>query len=152
MSALDKLAACIGTWAGTSRLSDPSMNVSDDSPSTLVLTPVLAGRFIRVDYTWGYKGDPQEGSLLIGSVSDPGEVTAQRIDTWHMGESVMSCHGTAGGDGSIDAKGSYAAPPGPDWGWRIALDPGDGSLRLRMYNITPDGDEAIAVDTDYARD
>ncbi|HIF06476.1 MAG TPA: hypothetical protein EYQ64_05850 [Gemmatimonadetes bacterium] len=59
MSALDKLAACTGTWAGTSRLSDPSMNVSDDSPSTLVLTPVLAGRFIRVDYTWGYKGDPQ---------------------------------------------------------------------------------------------
>ncbi len=83
-------------------------------------------------------------------MSDPGEVTAQWIDTWHMGESVMSCHGTAGDDGSIDVKGSYAVPPGPDW-W-IALDPDDGSLRLRMYNITPDGEEAIAVDADYARD
>ena len=153
MSALDKLAACAGTWSGTNSLSDPSMNVSDDSPSTIVVAPVLGGRFIRMDYTWSYKGDPQEGSLLIGCVSDAGEVTAQWIDSWHMGESVMSCHGMAGADGSLSVTGSYAAPPGPDWGWRIAVEPVDDSdLRLFMYNITPDVEEGLAVHADYRRD
>ena len=138
MSALEKLAECAGGWTGTNRLSDPSMNVSDDSPSTAELTPLLDGKFIRLDYTWAYEGAAQEGSLLIGYESAPAIVTAHWVDTWHMGEAVMSCKGTAEDDGSVVVLGSYAAPPGPDWGWRIVLQPVDGTtLRLVMYNISP---------------
>ena len=37
-------------------------------------------------------------------------------------------------------------PPRPDWGWRIEIHPAvaDG-FQLRMYNITPDGEEALAA-------
>ena len=152
-AALEGLAACSGAWTGTNRLSDPSMNVLDHSPSTAALTPLLGGTFIRMDYTWAYQGTAQEGSLLIGFDSGLAVVTAHWVDTWHMGERVMSCHGTSEDDGSVDVGGTYAAPPGPDWGWRIVLQPRDGSaLRLLMYNITPDGTEELAVESDYTRD
>ncbi len=152
MNALDALAECSGQWTGLNRLSDPSQNVSDESQSTATLTPLLGGTFIRMDYTWGYQGTPQEGSLLIGYDSGAAEVTAHWIDTWHMGERVMSLSGTPEDDGSIAVRGSYPAPPGPDWGWRIVLQPERGSaLHLLMYNITPDGAEALAVETDYTR-
>jgi len=152
LSALEKLAECACGSTGTNRLSDPSMNVSDDSPSTAELTPLLDGKFIRLDYTWAYEGAAQEGSLLIGYESAPAIVTAHWVDTWHMGEAVMSCKGTAEDDGSVVVLGSYAAPPGPDWGWRIVLQPVDGTtLRLVMYNITPDGEEELAVEADYRR-
>ena len=49
-------------------------------------------------------------------------------------------------------RGSYAAPPGPDWGWRIAIRPGDGSaLAIVMHNVTPGGEEAVAVEATYKR-
>ena len=49
--------------------------------------------------------------------------------------------------GSVDVSGSYAAPPGPDWGWRTTLGPGpDETLRMVMYNVTPDGEEYLAVE------
>ena len=64
----------------------------------------------------------------------------------------MALRGTAETDGSITVHGTYAAPPGPDWGWRIDLLPGNGSaLRMVMYNITPDGQEVVAVEADYTR-
>ena len=152
MSALDRLAACAGKWHGTNRLQDPNLNVADDSAATATLTPLLGGKFVRMDYTWAYHGTPQEGSLLIGFTSGPAVVTAQWIDTWHMGESVMSCHGTAEPDGSIIVRGTYAVPPGADWGWRIVLEPGDaGAVRLIMYNVDPDGHEELAVEADYTR-
>ena len=128
------------------------MNVSDDSPSTAELSSLVGGKFVRMDYTWSYQGAPQEGSLLIGYESGPAVVTAHWVDTWHMGEGVMALRGTSDTDGSITVHGTYAAPPGPDWGWRIDLLPGDDSaLRLVMYNITPDGQEELAVEADYAR-
>ena len=88
-----------------------------------MLATLLGGRFIRLDYTWSYRGAAQEGSLLIGYQSDHGKVTAHWIDSWHMSEGVMACEGAVEADGTIAVRGSYAAPPGPDWGWRIVLRP-----------------------------
>ena len=150
LNALDALGTCSGRWTGLNRLSDPSQNVLDESQSTATVTPLLGGAFIRMDYTWAYQDAPQEGSLLIGYDSGAEEVTAHWIDTWHMGERAMLLSGTPEDDGSIAVRGSYAAPPGPDWGWRIVLQPeNDSALHLLMYNITPDGAEALAVETDY---
>ncbi len=152
MSPLHKLVACSGNWRGTNRLHDPTTNAPHDSPSTASLTPLLGGKFIRFDYTWVYHGDPQEGSLLIGYDSGPALATAHWIDTWHMGERVMACAGTSDADGAIDVQGTYAAPPGPDWGWRIELRPGPGeALQLVMHNIHPDGGAMVAVEAEYRR-
>lgn len=113
MSALDTLLARAGRWRGTSTLQDPDTGTPDAGPSTAVVTPVLGGRFVRLDYTWRYRGPKERGV--------------------------------------IDVRGSYAAPPGPDWGWRFIIAPAQMSLGLVMYNITPAGQEALAVEASYVR-
>ena len=152
MGALDILLACAGRWRGTNRLQDPNTNAPEQSSSTATITRLLGGKFIRLDYTWAYQGAPQEGSLLIGHDAGAGVVTAHWIDTWHMGNKVMACQGAVEKNGAITVRGSYAAPPGPDWGWRTVITPDDGrALRVVMYNIWPEGREDLAVEATYSR-
>lgn len=152
MSAVEMLKPYAGEWQGTSTLQDPHSNTPAPSPSTATLTPVLDGRFMRLDYTWAYGGQSQAGSLLIGYEADTGTATGHWIDTWHMGDKVMVCRGTSRDSGEISILGSYAAPPGPDWGWRITITPGeDEALRVVMFNVAPDGQEYLAVEANYTR-
>ena len=152
MRALDRLAACAGRWQGSNRLHDPHTGKPDDSASTAVLTTLLGGKFIRLDYDWSYRGAAQEGSLLIGCESDRARLTAHWIDSWHMSEAVMACAGAVEDGGDIAVRGSYAAPPDPDWGWRIVIRPADGTaLHIVMYNATPEGREELAVEASYVR-
>jgi hypothetical protein len=111
----------------------------------------LDGRFVRIDYDWAYRRTPQQGSLLIGHEADAAAATAHWVDTWHMGDKVMVCRGAVEPDGPISVRGSYAAPLGPDWGWRTVVTPGAQRLRLVMHNITPEGQEELAVDAQYSR-
>jgi hypothetical protein len=150
MSGLDRLAACAGRWQGTSTLEDPHNGIADESASTATVTPVLAGRFVRIDYAWSYDGKPQEGSLLIGLQKKAGTATAHWIDSFHNGDKVMACTGSVAEDGTVSVRGSYAAPPGPDWGWRIDVIPGE-TLRIVHHNVWPEGKEELAVESAYTR-
>jgi hypothetical protein len=151
MGVLASLVACAGRWVGTNHLQDPHSGSPDESPATATVTPVCGSRFIRLDYTWAYRQAPQEGSLLIGYDTSGSEATAHWIDTWHMSDKVMACRGAVESSGQISVRGSYAAPPGPDWGWRTVITPGGQALRIVMYNITPEGREELAVEAEYAR-
>src|SRR3954447_22519485 len=136
MNPVEALAACAGGWHGANTLQDPNTGQPEESPSTVTVTQVLGCRFVRLDYTWGYQGKPQEGSLLVGFDPQSGAASGHWADTWHMGRLVMSCVGKAEG-GVIAVRGSYAAPPGPDWGWRIEIAPGAHALRITHTNIFP---------------
>ena len=152
MKPLDRLAGCAGRWQGSNRLHDPHTGKPEDSASTAVLTTLLGGSFLRLDYTWSYQGTAQKGSLLVGFQSGPGRATVHWIDSWHMADGVLACEGSVEPDGAIAVRGSYPVPPGPDWGWRIAIRPGDGSaLGIVMHNVTPQGEEAVAVEATYVR-
>jgi Protein of unknown function (DUF1579) len=155
MSILDALSACAGSWHGKSTLQDPYNDIAEESQSGLTVTPVLGGRFVRMDYTWSYKEKPQEGSLLMGFDKGADKVTAHWIDSWHNSDKVMACTGPRPVGKAYSVRGSYAAPPGPDWGWRIDLTPEDGgTLRLVMFNVWPEsegGKEELAVEAVYAR-
>jgi len=151
MNPLELFSSWVGRWQGTNRLHDPNTNAPDDSEAKAEITSVARGKFFRLDYTWAYNGDPQEGSLLIGHDPETGEDTMHWIDTWHMGNKVMECRGHQD-VGGFSVQGSYAAPPGPDWGWRIDLVRSDGGeLELTMHNIWPDGHQEIAVEARYTR-
>jgi hypothetical protein len=150
MSALKQVAACAGTWRGTNRLQDPITGSPQDSKSRAVVTALLGGSFVRIDYTWDYLGKPQEGSLLLGYESDTETVTAAWIDSWHYGDRMLICRGAAGPADAISVTGSYAAPPGPDCGWWISIETQAG-LRIVMHNITPNGVEDLAVEADYQK-
>ncbi len=149
---LSALIDCTGTWNGINTLQDPHTNAPAESVSMARVTPVLDGRFVRFDYTWSYEGKPQTGSLLFGFDQKEQIYSAYWIDSWHMGNKAMECRGLAQEGGIISVRGSYAAPPGPDWGWRIDLFPVDGiTLKMVMYNIWPEGQEDLAVEAEYTR-
>lgn len=151
MSVLDGLIACAGAWQGTSTLEDPHNGIADESPSTATVTPLLGGRFVRVDYTWSYQQKPQEGSLLLGYQAKAETATGHWIDSFHNGDKVMVCAGTVPPGDPLSVRGSYAAPPGPDWGWRIDVLPDGDTLRIVHYNVWPEGKEELAVESRYTR-
>jgi hypothetical protein len=152
MSALQGLADLVGEWRGTNTYIFPAPGKPEQSPSNLTVTPMLGGSFIRLDYTWDYQGAPQEGSRLLGYDAETALVSGQWIDTWHMGKKVMACQGSTPDGGILSIRGSYAAPPGPDWGWRIEIaDEYGQSIRIAHFNIHPDGKEEPAVVAQYSR-
>ena len=151
MSALSPFLAAAGTWHATYKLRDPGNSLSCDSESRATVTPMLAGRFVRLDYTWAFRDAPQEGSLLVGCDPATGVVTLAWIDSFHNSERMMICTGAVDRDGTLDVRGAYAAPPGPDWGWRTRLSAEGDRLSMVMFNVSPDGQEDLAVDAQYLR-
>ncbi|HKI01017.1 MAG TPA: DUF1579 family protein [Thermoanaerobaculia bacterium] len=153
MKDLSPLIGCAGGWRGKNTLQDPHTGKPDDSAATALVTPVIGGRFIQMDYTWGYQGVPQEGSLLIGFDPKAETFSACWIDSWHMGHKMMACSGPQAAGSTLSLSGSWAAPPGPDWGWRIEITAEGGrTLRMAMFNIWPDGArEELAVEAAYTK-
>jgi uncharacterized protein len=150
---MNPLEPLVGRWRGTSTLHDPHTGKPDGSPSALTGTSVLGGRFVRLDYTWAYQVAPQEGSMLVGFEPKAGSVSAHWIDSWHTGTAAIALAGTSAG-GALSVRGTYPAPPGPDWGWRIDLATDGGVLRVVMFNVWPadqGGKEELAVEAVYSR-
>jgi len=80
------------------------------------------------------------------------------IDSLHTSAAILVSESKpvpeGGGAAMISAFGTYFAGEGqPRWGWRTELDDQtDGVLRVRMFNIMPDGEESIGVEIDLARE
>lgn len=150
---LQRLIAAAGSWAGTSTLTlDPREGKSDSSESALTVTPILDGTFVRLDYDWSFSGTRHQGMMLVGCEPKRERVTIQWVDSFHNGRSVMPLVGPMGSEETLIARGSYSAPTGPDWGWRIALTPAADLIRVVMHNLWPDGSaEDIAVEAEYRR-
>lgn len=121
-------------WSGRNELwTDPLGNTAALSDATI---EVGAG---VVHYTWSYEGKPQRGAIeLVGD-----GVTWS--DTWHQ-PTARTFRPLAVRGALVAVEGSYPAPPGPDWGWRIVLSRRpSGELVLQMTNVTPWGEDGRAV-------
>lgn len=151
MALPDPLSALAGNWVGTNQLwLDPEQPAAE-SAATAEIATAAQGRFLTIAYTWAESG-PQDGLLVVGHNPDAGEATASWIDSWHNGDNMMICRGAIDEHGHVSVRGAYAAPPGPDWGWRVVVEPdAPGEFRLLMFNITPDGQEFPAVRVDFQR-
>jgi hypothetical protein len=108
-------------------------------------------QFLSIEYTWSFEGDPQEGLFILGCDPRTDEVQAVWTDSWHSKNVLMLCNGSRNSEGRISVLGHYAVPEHPDWGWRTEIVPGPDSFRYAMYNISPEGVEEIAVETDFER-
>lgn len=142
------MTTALGRWRGTSTLFKswlPAPENVDSGPSTLTLALGPQSAWLEVHMDWLESGQPQHGILLVME-DDQGACTATWTDTWHSRESFMALagHSTERGFG---VTGSYGDEEHGTWGWRIemALETPQ-SLRLRMINITPEGEEDLAVD------
>ena len=141
----------IGDWRGTKQLYlAPPPEPPASSPSTLSVSALAGDAFLQFSYNWSYEGEAQSGVLWLG-VDDEDAATVAWVDSFHMSSRIMFCTGKAH-DGSAEVLGSYAAPPGPDWSWRITIQSAStAELKIVMHNISPEGQEDLAVQIDYAR-
>lgn len=152
MSLDQKLTGLVGAWKGTNRLHTTWMPVKlHESDSTALVRSKMNGQFLTIEYTWEFEAEPQEGLLILGCDPHSDAVQAVWTDSWHSKDILMLCNGTMDGDGRISVFGTYAVPEHPDWGWRTEIIPGEDSFRYAMYNVTPEGEEEIAVETDFTR-
>ena len=152
-----RLTPYLGSWRGTSRL-----HMEPDSPgittdSTLTATPVAKGRFIQFSYTWSHEGVAHEGTMILGIHPKSDVATGAWVDSWHQTNDTLFLKGThekvkGAASGRVSISGTFPAPPGPDWGWRITVEcPEAASLLLTMYVIEPEGEEHLAVHAEYAK-
>lgn len=150
MSAPDSLAGLQGAWTGEGTLIRPWITPPESSYRTTATVAIVAGGFLRVDYTWSDEGTPQDGLLLLTEDKGAG-VSAVWVDSWHQSQSFLISTGSRDPDGFVSVRGTYPAPPGPDWGWRTVVSVADGGFEIVMYNISPEGEEALAVRNRYGR-
>lgn len=151
MSIPEKLAPLAGAWSGTNRLhtSWNAENPLHESPATAKVRPRSGEQFLEISYTWVYEDKSREGVILLGREGKSDAVNASWTDSWHLAHQLMPCEGRETEDCGISVKGFYKVEGHPDWGWRTDIIPGDGSFRYLMYNVTPEGEEEIAVEMDF---
>lgn len=153
MSIPENFKKLTGIWKGVNRLYTTWIEENPVRESVSRAKVNLAGneKFLKIEYDWIYENKNQEGLLLIGSEENPGEVRAFWIDSWHMRDKFMSCVGRFSDD-SILMKGFYEVPNHPDWGWRTDIFfTEEDSLKIVMYNVSPEGAEDLAVEAEYFR-
>lgn len=145
------LLAYVGNWTATHRLWLSPDEPVRESQATASLTLVAQGQALLLRYTW-FEDTPQDGVLVFNHGPASTRVTAFWLDSWHMANQHMFCQGEANAAGSVSVKGTYPAPPGPDWGWRIVVEPQTShTWRLVMFNISPGGQEDLAIQADFVR-
>lgn len=129
-----------------------AVRVSDSFMFVKPTTGSNGGRFLQVGYRWQEGGAHQDGWIFFKTDEGRGVLKAPWLDAWHLGKERMECEGRIVWEGVADGRGRYAAPPGPDRGWRISIEgAGEKGLIMRMFNISPEGNEGLAVEAVYER-
>lgn len=129
------LHTAAGTYTGEAGFRMMPTDPFETRPGTATAAPAANGVGWLLHYTWGHPSDgTHAGTLLVGTPSDDGSVTAAWIDSWHQRPEVRAMVGAAV-DGGVRLESDYDG-----WLWVIeALAHEGGGLRMLMINTVPAG-------------
>ena len=141
----------LGSWVGRKHLwlSPEADEIVSDSSAQIA--KVAKGKFLQINYEWQMENDSQEGSILLPTLIGEKESHSVWLDSWHTRRDMMVCEVEILED-KVAMMGTYHAPPDENWGWRLELaQSAEQSLSLRMFNISPECEECLAVEINYHR-
>lgn len=103
----------------------------------------------RVSVRWAHQSVAKVGELVLSGPAP--SCRADFTDSFHATAGLL-LHGHVQGS-AVFLYGTYPAGDGsPDWGWRIVVDWCDPDhVSFRMFNVLPEGLDALAVDLRGAR-
>ncbi|HEX9838929.1 MAG TPA: DUF1579 domain-containing protein [Anaerolineales bacterium] len=146
------LRQLVGGWIGTTKLWLEPDVLTDESAVQGSIQLILDGRFALYLYQGSVEGETQHGMFTFGYNTISDQYEASWVDSWHNNTAIMFCVGSAKENG-FSVIGNYPDPTGgPDWGWRTEVELVDADhLIITAYNISPEGEEAKATESNLAR-
>jgi hypothetical protein len=146
------LQSLIGEWEGTNKTWFEPGVLADESPIAGTIREVPGSRFICYEYQSTLNKEPFNGMVIFGFNVYQQKFEAAWVDGFHMNTNLMFSTGLSTAYG-FSVLGSYQDPGGGSlWGWRTAVEViSPKQIILSAYNIPPQGEESIAIETRYTR-
>ena len=153
MSVRPQLAALTGQWKGSYRLHRSSQlsEKTHDSVSNAKIELRFKEQFLAIEYAWEYEGKRQEGVLILGCDEGSDAVQAIWTDSWHMSHKFIVCDGVIDDRGRVEVHGYYSVSDKQDWGWQTEIVAEPQRFQVSMFNVSPEGDKDMAVESIYTR-